>query len=62
MMFDARHIFINGESFLASGRDAALMRQLANQRLLSAEVVKKASPGAKSLLQDWMQAGWLHEL
>jgi 50S ribosomal protein L16 3-hydroxylase len=62
MMFDARHIFINGESFLASGRDAVLMRQLANQRWLSAELVKKASPGAKSLLQDWMQAGWLHEL
>ena len=62
MMFDARHIFINGESFLASGRDAALMRQLANQRLLGPELVKTASPGAKSLLQDWMQAGWLHEL
>src|SRR5450830_216046 len=25
MMFDARHIFINGESFRASGRDATLM-------------------------------------
>ncbi len=62
MMFDARHIYINGESFLASGRDAALMRQLANQRVLDANVVKKASAGAKSLLQDWMQAGWLHEL
>ncbi len=62
MMFDEQRVFINGESFLASGRDAALMRQLANQRKLGAELVKKASPGAKSLLQDWMQAGWLHEL
>jgi 50S ribosomal protein L16 3-hydroxylase len=61
MMFDTRQVFINGESFLASGRDAALMRQLANQRRLGAALVNKASPGAKSLLQDWMQAGWLHE-
>lgn len=62
MMFDDQRIYINGESFLASGRDAALMRQLANQRMLGAELVNKASPGAKSLLQDWKQAGWLHEL
>ncbi len=62
MMFDTRRVFINGESFLASGRDAALMRQLANQRKVGTEVVKKASPGAKSLLQDWIEAGWLHEL
>ncbi len=62
MMFDDQRIYINGESFLASGRDAALMRQLANQRMLGTELVNKASPGAKSLLQEWMQAGWLHEL
>jgi 50S ribosomal protein L16 3-hydroxylase len=60
MMFDARHIFINGESFAASGRDATLMRQLANERRLNGAACAKVSKGAKSLLQDWLQAGWIH--
>jgi 50S ribosomal protein L16 3-hydroxylase len=30
MMYDAKHIFINGESYLAGGRDATLMRKLAD--------------------------------
>lgn len=60
MMFDARHIFINGESFAASGRDATLMRQLANDRWLNGAACAKVSVGAKSLLLDWMQAGWIH--
>lgn len=60
MMFDTRHIFINGESFAASGRDATLMRQLANDRLLPGAACAKVSNGAKSLLKDWIQAGWIH--
>ena len=62
MVFDAQHIFINGESFAASGHDAQLMRQLANERTLPGTACAQASAGAKSLLQDWMQAGWLHGL
>ena len=62
MMFDAEHIFINGESFLASGRDAVLMRELANQRALGAREVVKASEGAKELLLDWIEAGWVHDI
>lgn len=61
MMFDADHVFINGESFSASGRDAALMRALANQRELGAREVAKASEGAKELLCDWIEAGWVHD-
>ena len=60
MMFDDRHIFINGESFRASGKDAALMRSLANQRFLEAQDFKKLSDQAFELLQDWARAGWLH--
>ncbi len=30
MLYDAQHIFINGESYLAAGRDAELMRKLAD--------------------------------
>jgi 50S ribosomal protein L16 3-hydroxylase len=61
MMFDAHHIFINGESYLASGRDAALMRQLADQRRLDAKALRRASADARELLQEWFEAGWLHE-
>ena len=61
MMFDDHHVFINGESYRASGRDAALMRQLADQRCLRADQVRRASQGALSLLASWCEAGWLHE-
>ena len=61
MMYDARHVFINGESYRASGRDAALMRRLADQRSLGAADLSRASEGALSLLASWREAGWLHE-
>ena len=60
MMYDDRHIFINGDSFRAAGSDARLMRQLADQRTLPAQAVAKASGGAQELLADWFSAGWLH--
>jgi 50S ribosomal protein L16 3-hydroxylase len=62
MMFDARHIFINGESFRASGRDATLMRRLSGQRCLNRQDVARTSAEARSLLQAWGEAGWLHGL
>lgn len=60
MMYDRRHIFINGEAFLASGRDASLMRRLADQRRLSAAEVRRLGQEAAALLQDWLAAGWVH--
>lgn len=62
MMFDARHIFINGESFRAGGRDATLMRRLSDERCLSAQDLARTSAEARSLLQAWTEAGWLHGL
>jgi 50S ribosomal protein L16 3-hydroxylase len=62
MMFDVRHIFINGESFRASGRDATLMRRLSDERRLSPQDVGRTSTEARSLLQVWGEAGWLHGL
>ncbi len=59
MMFDEQHIFINGESFSAAGRDAVLMRSLANQRQLDAADVKQLSRQAKELVASWVVAGWL---
>lgn len=60
MMYDARHVFINGEGFRAAGADARLMRSLADTRSLAARQVALASPAALALLQDWFEAGWLH--
>ena len=60
MMYDLRHVFINGESFVASGRDAVLMRALAGDRHLSAAALRRASRQALGLLSDWQGAGWIH--
>jgi 50S ribosomal protein L16 3-hydroxylase len=60
MLYDAHHIFINGESYRAAGRDASLMRRLADQRVLSAADVGRASDAASDLLQAWCEDGWAH--
>ena len=60
MMYDIHHVFVNGESFRAAGRDAQLMRLLADERNLKATDVKRLSADARDLLADWMEAGWLY--
>ncbi|NMM77377.1 cupin [Acidovorax sp. SRB_14] len=60
MLYDADHVFINGESYRAAGRDARLMRQLADQRRLQAHELAQASDGALELLSSWCDAGWAH--
>jgi 50S ribosomal protein L16 3-hydroxylase len=60
MLYDERHVFINGESMRAGGRDATLMRELADQRRLPARTLLRASDAARELLSDWAVAGWLH--
>jgi 50S ribosomal protein L16 3-hydroxylase len=60
MMYDAQHIFINGESYRAAGRDASLMHRLADQRALDARALGRASEAARALLQSWCEAGWAH--
>jgi len=60
MMYDARHVFINGESLRAGGKDAKLMRTLADARRLSARQVRDASDDAREVLASWVEAGWAH--
>lgn len=60
MMYDDKHVFLNGESYHASGADARLMRRLADARRLDARALAAASTGARELLQSWCDAGWLH--
>jgi 50S ribosomal protein L16 3-hydroxylase len=62
MMFDAKHVFVNGESFRAGGADAKRMRHLADTRELSAAEVRKLSDAAQALLLQWSEDGWLYGL
>ncbi|QSI30071.1 cupin domain-containing protein [Variovorax sp. RKNM96] len=60
MLYDTRHIYINGESFRAGGADATLMRRLADRRALGPRELARASDGALALLGEWCEAGWVH--
>jgi 50S ribosomal protein L16 3-hydroxylase len=60
MIYDKRHVFINGEAFRAGGRDATLMQRLANGRVLDARGFAALSDDARALLDQWAEAGWLH--
>ena len=60
MLYDARHVYINGEAFVAGGRDARLMRCLADRRQLSALDCAALGEEALALLDEWAQSGWLH--
>ncbi len=60
MMYDAQHVFINGESYRAGGRDATLMRRLADQRRLTVRDMARASDDALALISSWCDAGWAH--
>ena len=62
MMYDARHVYVNGESFHAGGRDARLLRHLADRRALFAPEVAQLSPSARAALKEWAAAGWLDGL
>jgi 50S ribosomal protein L16 3-hydroxylase len=59
MLYDASHVFINGESVPARGADARLLRRLADERMLEAGRVEHASRTVRTLLADWYAAGWL---
>jgi 50S ribosomal protein L16 3-hydroxylase len=59
MLYDDAYLFINGESHASAGKDAALLRRLADGRRLDARAVRAASPAATALLRAWLRAGWL---
>jgi 50S ribosomal protein L16 3-hydroxylase len=59
MLYDAQHIFINGEGFRVAGKDARLLRQLADRRALSAKEGLALSPDAQQALIEWSAAAWV---
>ncbi len=58
MLYDDRFVFVNGEAYRAGGRDATLMRRLADTRRVDATSVAGASGAARELLAEWLRAGW----
>jgi len=61
MLYDAGHVYINGESFAASGRDAQSLRRLADARELPGAEVRRLSKAARAIVQQWLSSGWIHE-
>jgi 50S ribosomal protein L16 3-hydroxylase len=59
MLYDAHHVFINGEAVRIGGRDLAFLEELANARRVDARTVRSASRRVHSLLSEWIGAGWL---
>jgi len=60
MMYDEHHVFINGESFESAGRDARLMRTLADDRVLGIKGCRQLSGSAQEVVARWCEAGWVH--
>ena len=60
MLHDAKHVFVNGEAFVVGGKDGRLLRQLADSRNLSAREAAGLSEGARAVMEDWIDMGWLH--
>lgn len=60
MMYDEHHVFINGESFRAAGRDARLMHTLADERALAPREAARLSADAWALADEWARHGWIH--
>jgi 50S ribosomal protein L16 3-hydroxylase len=62
MLYDAHHAFINGEAVRIRGKDAAVLRRLADERALDSRAVRGASAAVRSLLAEWFAAGWLERV
>jgi 50S ribosomal protein L16 3-hydroxylase len=60
MMYAGTQLFVNGESFTVAGRDGAILRELADSRIIDAHSLTKLSGAAQGALLDWLNAGWMH--
>ena len=59
MLYDDAHVYINGESFKAAGRDAKAVRRLADRRELDAAGLATMSAEGRAAIDEWVAAGWL---
>ena len=59
MLYDERHVYLNGEAYRAAGRDAKIVRRLADLRRLSWSEVESLGAEARALVDEWLESGWL---
>jgi len=60
MLYDDRHVFINGEACRIRGSDAKMIRRLADARRLETAELASLGADAKAAIERWHAAGWLH--
>lgn len=59
MLYQGKHVFINGESYRAEAADRQPLATLANLRHLAAQDVAEASPDVQETLHAWYEDGWV---
>ena len=59
MLYQGKHVFINGESFTVGKRDKTSLGLLANQRSLNAQELSEASDDVLEAFCIWYEDGWL---
>jgi 50S ribosomal protein L16 3-hydroxylase len=59
MLYDNRHVYLNGEAYRAAGGDAKIVRRLADRRRLSWVELQALGADARALVGQWLEAGWL---
>lgn len=60
MLHDIDRVYVNGEAFDMHGRDAQLVRQLADTRELLARDARRLTEPAWACMAQWHAHGWLH--
>jgi len=60
MLWDAQGVYLNGEACRAGGRDARLLRTLADRGRLDAAQAAALSAQAAAQVGQWVACGWLH--
>ena len=58
MLYDASHVYLNGEALRPASGDAKLLRRLADRRELDAAEVAGGSAVLRAQLAAWCEAGW----
>lgn len=61
MLYDDTQVFINGEAWRTAGRDAQLLRRLADRRCLAPQELGRAGARLRDTVAQWVEQGWLKE-
>ena len=60
LLYDGQALYANGEAVAVGGRDARVLRRLADRRVLDAAAVAALGAETRALIDGWCEAGWLH--